>query len=94
MIFSLFKSKEKLQEDILEYEVGDIVKVVKPIDGLDILVGDSYSIKEINEDKTEIKIDHNLGTRFDIFLSADLFKIIHSKKSLKENNITSKKLKM
>lgn len=80
MNFNFFKaifSKELLvlfKEDVV-YQINDIVQVVKNIPKLDVLPGDTYSIKEVSEDGKSIKITHNLGTRFDVFLSVDNFSL-------------------
>ena len=62
-----------LGKDLMK--VGSRVEVVGNIPGLDILRGDVYRVTAIDLDG-KIKINHNLGTRFDIFLETNKFKVI------------------
>ncbi len=79
---AIFNKKLSIKEDIT-YQVNDIVQVIKSIPKLDVLPGDSYSVTEVSEDSKFIKINHNLGTRFDIFLPIENFRLASPVKNKK-----------
>lgn len=81
---NIFSKQQEIKEEIV-FSTHDTVQVIKMSRDIDIIPGDSYSIKEVSSDGKSIKIDHRFGTRFNIFIPTDHFKIVrfHNENKLK-----------